>query len=147
MDCKLSFLTKVLLGGYKLGFTFWVMGFIVPTPIFLSKYFLKEAGVFVNENTAIYIFGQIFLWAEWLYFVFITIAIWNSAKNYIRNKEKYLLFGYFAQALSLISGILAIGSFANQSGITEIFFGQPIFLGMSGRHPCHRLFRKSIRYN
>jgi len=130
----MAFLKKVVFGEYSLAFTFWVMGCVAPTPIFAAKYFLSETGVLTNENTAIFLAGQVFLWLEWSYFAFITIALWNSSVNHLgrieRGESGKVIWGRLGQVLAVASGILALGSFANLSGITTLIFGQPMFLGI-----------------
>ncbi|MGI9289966.1 MAG: hypothetical protein ACR2QG_01670 [Gammaproteobacteria bacterium] len=128
------FLKKVLLGEYSLGFTFWVMGCIFPAPIFAAKYYLKETGVLTHEETVIFLAGQAFLWLEWSYFAFITIALWNASASHIKRTHKSasseMLWGQTGRALAAASGILALGSFANLSGLTTLIFGRPLFIGL-----------------
>ncbi len=130
----MNFLKKVWLGEYRLGFTFWVMGCVVPTPIFMAKYYLREGGIFTHENTGIFLAGQAFLWFEWSYFVFITIALWNSASNHLQRAAagggEKALWGQTGRALAVASGVLALGSFANLSGLTTLIFGRPLFIGL-----------------
>jgi len=130
----MAFLKKVLLGEYSLGFTFWVMGCVAPTPIFAAKYYLREVGVFAHENTAIFLAGQAFLWLEWLYFVFITVALWRAATNHLKRSERgeslKAIWGQLGRLLAVASGILATGSFSNLSGLTTLIFGQPMFIGL-----------------
>ena len=130
----MSFLKRVFLGEYGLNFTFWFMGCVAPAPIFAGKYYLSEAGVFTHENTAIFLAGQVFLWLEWSYFAFITIALWNSSVNHLKRLENSkagnAIWGRLGQLLAVASGILALGSFSNLSGLTTLIFGQPMFLGI-----------------
>ena len=130
----MSFFKKVWRGEYSLAFTFWVMGCIFPTPIFMTKFYLRETGVLGNEDTLIFLAGQVFLWAEWSYFLFITVALWNSSSNHLQRamqggKEK-AIWGQLGRALAIASGILALGSFANLSGLTTLIFGKPLFIGL-----------------
>ena len=130
----MAFLKKVWLGDYSLGFTFWIMGCVVPTPIFLAKFYLRETGIFVHENTAIFLAGQAFLWFEWLYFVFITVALWNSSGSHLKRANaggpEKALWGQLGRFLAVASGILALGSFANLSGLTALVLGKPLFIGL-----------------
>ncbi len=125
---------KVFYGEYGLGFTFWVMGFIAPTPIFAAKYYLREAGVFVHENAAVFLAGQAFLWLEWSYFAFITVALWNASVNHLKRVERCeagkAIWGQLGRLLAVASGFLALGSFANLSGLTALIFGEAIFIGL-----------------
>lgn len=84
----MHFIKKVWLGEFGLGFTFWVMGCLAPAPIFAAKFYLRNAGVFAHQETAVFIAGQAFLWLEWLYFVFITVALWNSATNHLKRARR-----------------------------------------------------------
>ena len=112
------------------------MGCIAPGPIFASKYYLREAGVFTPENQLVYLGGQIFLWLEWTYFALITIALWNAAHNHIvRAKSggpEKSIWGIIAKWLAVASGMLALGSFANLSGLTTLLLGKPLFIGLGG---------------
>ena len=132
----MCFLKNVWFGNFGLGFTFWVMGCIVPTPLFAAKYYLREGGVFTHENTQIFLAGQTFLWLEWLYFVFITVALWNSSVNHLTRAadggKEIKLWGHLGRLLAIASAVLAIGSFANLSGLTTLIFGKPLFIGMGG---------------
>jgi hypothetical protein len=130
----MSFLKKAWFGEYGLGFTFWVLGFVAPTPIFAAKFYLREAGVFASDNPAVYLAGQAFLWFEWSYFAFITVALWNSASNHLKRAKggggERALWGQLGRLLAVASGLLALGSLANLSGLTAWIFGQPMFIGM-----------------
>jgi hypothetical protein len=130
----MSLLKKAWFGEYSLGFTFWIMGCVVPTPIFAAKYYLREAGIFTHGNTAVFLAGQSFLWLEWLYFVFITVALWNSSIHHLsraaRGGKEQALWGQLCRLLAIASGLLAIGSFANLSGLTTLVFGEPRFIGL-----------------
>ncbi len=130
----MSFLKKVFLGEYSLSFTFWVMSLLAPAPIFAAKYYLKEVGVFDHESMAIFLSGQLFLWLEWLYFAFITIALWNSSTNHLKHSELSesvnALWGQLGRLLAGASGLLALGSLSNLSGLTTLIFGQPMFIGI-----------------
>ncbi|MDH3978624.1 MAG: hypothetical protein OEU86_08920 [Gammaproteobacteria bacterium] len=130
----MSFLLKVWRGEYSLNFTFWVMGCVFPTPIFATKYYLKEAGVLTHQDQLIFLAGQAFLWLEWSYFAFITVALWNASRNQIRRaaegEDVSKLWGQAGRALAVASGVLALGSFANLSGLTSLIFGHPLFIGL-----------------
>lgn len=130
----MTFLKKVWLGEYSLAFTFWVMGCVAPTPIFAAKFYLREAGVFAHENITVFLAGQVFLWFEWSYFAFITVALWNSASGHLRRAAaggaEKALWGYIGRVLAVASGVLALGSFANLSGLTTLIFGKPMFIGL-----------------
>lgn len=130
----MHFIKKVWLGEFGLGFTFWVMGCLAPAPIFAAKFYLRNAGVFAHQETAVFIAGQAFLWLEWLYFVFITVALWNSATNHLkrarRGESTKAIWGHAGRLLAGASGILALGSFANLSGLTTLIFGGPMFIGL-----------------
>jgi hypothetical protein len=130
----MSYLKKAWLGGYGLGFTFWVLGCLAPTPIFAAKFYLREAGVFASENPAVYLAGQAFLWFEWSYFAFITVALWNSSSNHLKRAggggSERSLWGQLGRLLAVASGFLALGSLANLSGVTTWIFGQAMFIGM-----------------
>ena len=130
----MRFFKKFWSGGFGLGFTFWVMGCLAPTPIFVAKYYLREAGVFVSERMGIFLAGQIFLWIEWAYFALITVALWNSACAHLKRGERggpeKILWGQLGRLLAVASGILALGSLANLSGLTALIFGRPMFIGM-----------------
>ena len=130
----MSFIKKVWLGGFGLGFTFWVMGCIFPTPLFAAKFYLREAGVFTHEDTWIYLAGQAFLWLEWSYFVFITVALWNSAANHLKRAQsggpERAIWGHAGRLLAIASAVLAIGSIANLSGLTTLLIGEPKFIGL-----------------
>ena len=130
----MSFFKKVFNGEYSLIFTFWVMGCVAPTPIFATKYYLREAGVFTHEDTAIFLIGQAFLWLEWLYFLFITVALWNSSVNHLKRVERgdpgKVVWGQLGRVLAVASGIMALGSFSNLSGLTALIFGQSMFIGL-----------------
>ena len=132
----MSFLKKVWFGEFSLSFTFWVMGCLAPTPIFPAKYYLHEAGVFTHENVVIFLAGQAFLWLEWLFFAFITVALWNSSSNHLkrawRGESEKAIWGQLGRLLAVASGILALGSFSNLSGLTTLIFGQPMFIGLGG---------------
>jgi hypothetical protein len=130
----MSFLKKVWLGDYSLSFTFWVMGCLVPAPIFASKYYLREAGVFTHDNFAVFSAGQSFLWLEWLYFAFITVALWNGSSKHLERAAggglEKAIWGQFGRLLAVASGVLALGSFANLSGLTTLIFGESMFIGL-----------------
>lgn len=132
----MSLLRKVWRGEYSLAFTFWVMAFIAPTPFVFAKYYLREAGVFKSENTGIFLAGQVFLWIEWAFFAFITVALWNASSRHLQRAERggseKAVWGRLARALAVASGILALGSFANLSGLTMLILGKPLFIGMGG---------------
>jgi hypothetical protein len=130
----MSFLKKVWSGKYSLAFTFWIMGCIVPTPLFATKFWLREAGVLGSEDAVIFLAGQVFLWFEWSYFVFITVALWNSSSSHLKLAEedgsKRAIWGQLGRVLAVASGIMALGSFANLSGLTTLIFGKPLFIGL-----------------
>jgi len=130
----MAFLKKVWLGECSLGFTFWVMGGLAPAPIFIAKYYLREAGVFASTDMAVFLAGQLFLWIEWTYFAFITVALWNASAKHLKRAERggseKVIWGQMGRALAVASGILALGSFANLAGLTTLLFGQPMFIGM-----------------
>ena len=132
----MAFLKKVWRGEYSLAFTFWVMGCVFPTPLFVTKVYLRDAGVLTSEDTATYLAGQTFLWLEWLYFVFITVALWNASANHLRRARaggpEKAFWGQAGRALAIASGILAAGSFANLSGLTALIFGKSLFIGLGG---------------
>jgi hypothetical protein len=129
-----AFVKKAWLGGYGLGFTFWVLGCVLPAPIFAAKYYLKNAGVFGHEALVIYLAGQVFLWFEWSFFLFITVALWNASSNHLRRGRQggpeKLIWGQLGRALALASVVLVAGSFANLSGLTELILGRPLFIGL-----------------
>jgi hypothetical protein len=83
---------------------------------------------------AVFLAGQVFLWIEWLYFAFITVALWNASVNHLQRAERggseKALWGQLGRVLAAASGILALGSFANLSGLTTLIFGQPLYIGM-----------------
>lgn len=130
----MSFLKKVWRGEFGLGFTFWVMGCLAPAPIFAVKFWLREAGVFVSENLPVFMAGQGFLWLEWTYFAFITVALWNASSNHLKRAEQggpeKTLWGQLGRWLAVASGLLALGSLANLSGLTTWIFGQPLYIGL-----------------
>ena len=130
----MHFLRKVWFGEFSLSFTFWIMSCLAPTPIFAAKFYFRETGIFVHEDMAIFLAGQAFLWLEWLYFVFITVALWNASSNHLsraeRGKPEKAIWGQLGRLLAGASGILALGSLANLSGLTALIFGQPIFIGL-----------------
>lgn len=127
-----KFLIDTWYGRRSLAFTFWIMGFIAPTPIFIGKVVLRDAGIFEHENLLIFFGGQLFLWIEWAYFAFLTIALWNSAKAHIaaseHNSGMNALWGKICLVLAVASGLLALGSLANLTGLTALLFGQDMFL-------------------
>jgi hypothetical protein len=131
-----SFLTKAWRGQFSLPFTFWVLGFLAPTPIFIGKAWLKTAGVFSHADPAIFIAGQAFLWLEWLYFAFITVALWNASTSHLRRARargrERPVWGQASRALAAASGALALGSFANLSGLTTLVLGRPLYIGLGG---------------
>ena len=102
-----AFLKKSWQGGYGLGFTFWVLGCVLPAPIFATKYYLKNAGVLGHEDLLIYVAGQVFLWFEWSYFLFITVALWNASSNHLIRGHlggpERLIWGQLGRALALAS--------------------------------------------
>ena len=130
----MSFLKKAWFGEYGLGFTFWVMCCLAPAPIFATKFYLREAGVFADEDMAVFLAGQVFLWLEWFYFAFITVALWNSSSNHLKHAKnddsKRGILGQLGRLLAVASGILALGSFSNLSGLTTLIFGQPMIIGL-----------------
>lgn len=130
----MNILKRAWSGQYSLAFTFWVLGFLAPTPIFAAKYFLREAGVFTHGNPAVFAAGQAFLWLEWSYFAFITVALWNAASGHLGRARtggpERALWGQLGRALAVASGVLALGSLANLSGLTALVLGQPMFIGM-----------------
>ena len=132
-----SWLKKAWLGGHGLGFTFWVLGCLAPTPIFAAKFYLRQAGVFGSGNPGVYLAGQAFLWFEWSYFAFITVALWNSSSNHLQRARdgghEKALWGQMGRLLTVASGLLALGSLANLSGLTAWIFGQPMFIGMGAK--------------
>lgn len=132
----MNFLKRAWSGQYSLGFTFWVLGFLAPTPIFAAKYFLREAGVFAHGNPAVFAAGQAFLWLEWSCFAFITVALWNASSSHLRRARaggpERALWGQLGRALAVASGVLALGSLANLSGLTALVLGQPLFIGLGG---------------
>ena len=89
-----------------------------------------------SEDTLVWLSGQAFLWLEWLYFVFITVALWNSSTNHLRRAQaggpEKAVWGQLGRALAVASGILAAGSFANLSGLTALIFGRSLFIGLGG---------------
>lgn len=125
---------KIWRGEFSLGFTFWFFGCLAPAPIFAAKFYFRNADVFEHQETAVFIAGQAFLWFEWLYFVFLTVALWNSATNHLkrarRGGSEKKLWGHAGRLLAGASGILALGSFANLSGLTTLIFGAPMFIGL-----------------
>ncbi len=130
----MSFLKKTLYGEYSLGFTFWVMGCVAPVPLFVAKYVLRETGVFTHDDTAVFLAGRAFLWLEWLFFAFITVALWNASVQHLKRvaqgQSGSVFWGQFGRVLSVASGMLALGSFSNLSGITTLVFGRPLFLAL-----------------
>lgn len=130
----MSRLRKAWLGGYGLGFTFWVLGCLAPTPIFVAKFYLRDAGVFASQDPALFLAGQAFLWFEWAYFAFITVALWNASSSHLKRARQggpeRLLWGQLGRWLAVASGLLALGSLANLSGLTAWLFGQPLFIGL-----------------
>ena len=66
----------------------WVMGILAPMPILTSKVYMREAGIFVHEDAVVYSAGQDFLWLEWGYFVFITVAIWHACVNAVARANQ-----------------------------------------------------------
>ena len=130
----MSFLIKVWRGEYSLSFTFWIMGCVAPAPIFAGKYYLREAGIFTHDNMLIFLAGQAFLWLEWSYFAFITVALWNASVNHLerarRGGPEMAIWGQLGRLLAVASGLLALGSFANLSGLTELIFGKALFIGL-----------------
>ncbi len=130
----MTYLKKALLGEYSLAFTFWVLGFVAPTPIFATKYYLKESGVLASEDMLVFAAGRVFLWVEWLYFAFITVALWNAASAHVARAAGgaggQVFWGRLCQALAIASGVLALGSFANLSGLTELLFGRALYIGL-----------------
>ena len=129
-----AFLKKAWLGGYGLGFTFWVLGCVLPVPIFAAKYYLSEAGLLGHSDPAVYLAGQVFLWFEWAYFLFITVALWNAASNHLSRAHQggpeKIVWGQLSRVLALASAVMVVGSFANLSGLTELIFGRPMFVGL-----------------
>lgn len=119
----MNFIKQVWRGKYSLTFTFWVMGFLVPMPILAGKVYLRDAGIFMHEDTVVYSAGQVFLWIEWFYFAFITVAIWNAATNYLGSEKeqtrKIVIWGRAGQVIAIASGLLALGSLSNLIGFTE----------------------------
>jgi hypothetical protein len=132
----MTFLQRVWRGEFSLGFTFWVMGCLFPLPLFAAKYFLREAGVFLSKDQGIFLAGQVFLWVEWSYFAFITVALWNASGSHLKRAAggagARSGWGRLGKGLALASGLLAAGSFANLSGLTALIFGKPIYIGMGG---------------
>jgi len=132
----MSFLKKVWFGEFSLRFTFFVMGCLAPVPIFPAKYYLHEAGVFVHENMAVFLAGQAFLWLEWSFFVFITVALWNSSSNHLKRAEsggpEKPIWGQLGRLLAAASGVLVLGSFSNLSGLTTLIFFFFFFIGLGG---------------
>jgi hypothetical protein len=132
----MSFLKRAWLGKFSLGFTFWIMGCVLPTPIFAGKVYLREAGVFTHPDLPVFLAGQLFLWVEWAYFAFITVALWNAAANHLQRAERgeggRPIWGQMGRALAVASGLLTVGAFANLSGISELVLGKSMFIGMSG---------------
>lgn len=130
----MSFVTKVWRGKFSLGFTFWVMGCLVPTPIFVAKYYLQEAGILGHPDLAVHLAAQAFLWLEWSYFAFITVALWNAASSHLERARlggnEKALWGHAGRLLAFASGMLAAGSFANLTGITEKIVGRTLFIGI-----------------
>jgi hypothetical protein len=130
----LSFLKKAWGGGFGLGFTFWVLGCLAPAPIFAAKFYLRRAGVFGHAEPAVFLAGQAFLWLEWLYFAFITVALWNSSARHLQRARRGApdrpIWGQLGRILAAASGVLALGSFANLSGITKLVLGSPLFIGL-----------------
>ena len=129
-----GFLKKAWLGGYGLAFTFWVLGCVLPAPIFSAKYYLSKAGVLGHADPVIYLAGQAFLWFEWSYFLFITVALWNASSNHLSRARQggpeKVIWGQLGRLLALASVVMVVGSFANLSGFTELIFGQPLFIGL-----------------
>lgn len=132
----MSFLKKVWSGNCSLAFTFWVMGCVFPAPIFIGKVYLRDAGVLSSDHTPTYLVGQAFLWLEWLYFLFITVALWNASVKHLQRARaggpENLIWGQLGRALAVASGILAAGSFANLSGLTALLFGEAMYIGLGG---------------
>jgi hypothetical protein len=132
----MSFLKKVWFGEFSLSFTFWVMCCLAPIPFFPAKYYLHKAGVFTHENMVIFLAGQAFLWLEWSFFAFITVALWNSSSNHLKraggSETEKAIWGQLGRVLAVASGILILGSFSNISGLTTLIFGRPMFIGLGG---------------
>lgn len=130
----MSFLKKAWRGEYGLGFTFWVLGCVLPAPIFAAKYYLSETGVLGHEDLLIYLAGQVFLWFEWSYFLFITVALWNASTSHLgrahQGGPEKAYWGQLGRVLAVASAVLVAGSFANLSGLTELILGQPLFIGL-----------------
>ena len=107
---------------------------MLPAPIFAAKYYLNEAGVLGHEDLPIFVAGQVFLWFEWSYFLFITVALWNAASNHLRRARQggteRVIWGQLGRLLALASLVLVVGSFANLSGLTELIVGRPLFIGL-----------------
>lgn len=127
-------LSRAWRGGYSLAVTFWVLGCLAPTPIFLGKVWLREAGAFSHPDPAIHGAGQAFLWFEWLYFAFITVALWNASARHLQRARQggpeRPAWGRAGQVLAVASGALALGSFANLSGLTTLVLGRPLYIGL-----------------
>ena len=111
-----------------------MLGCVLPAPIFAAKYYLSEAGVLGHSDPAVYLAGQVFLWFEWSYFLFITIALWNASSSHLSHARQggpeKIIWGQLGRVLALASAVMVLGSFANLSGLTELIFGRPMFVGL-----------------
>lgn len=109
---------------------------MLPAPIFAAKYYLKEAGVLASEEPLVWLAAQVFLWVEWSYFLFITVALWNASANHLRRARaggpELAIWGQLGRVLAFASVFLVAGSFANLSGLTELIFGRPLYIGLGG---------------
>lgn len=107
---------------------------MLPAPIFAAKYYLSETGVLGHEDPVVYLAGQVFLWFEWSYFLFITAALWNASSNHLyrarQGGPEKANWGRLGRILALTSFFLVLGSFANLSGLTELIVGRPLFIGL-----------------
>lgn len=130
----MSFLKKAWLGEHGLGFTFWVLGCLAPVPIFAAKFFLREAGAFASTSPAVFLAARAFLWFEWAYFAFVTVALWNASARHVerarRGGPERALWGQLGRGFAVASGLLAAGSLANLSGLTAWILGRPLFIGL-----------------
>ena len=58
-----------------------------------------------HEELVVYLAGQVFLWFEWSYFLFITVALWNASSNHLRRSRQggpeNIIWGQLGRALAL----------------------------------------------
>ena len=102
---------EIFKGNWSLIKTFWIITILgqllTSIPIFLGEIYYDQ----LSEGTAILIL--VFLAIYIVYFVFSTIALWNSSSKFITKKKKNnnnAFWGYAAKTYVILSVLRVVGT-------------------------------------